>query len=153
LSAGRLLGGLVIAFGRFYNQSHPNRLGRDLDPANIAVNDGPDLLYIRFELSFRDAGHFLTDTAKIFRFTAPGYTPAGYRSFTRKITYSRHSKTPILFHLSWGLIPTESLNIRFRTKIARQNQDFTAKKTRKYNFLDIKERELCFQALRGRFPD
>jgi hypothetical protein len=129
LSAGRLLGGFVIAFGRFYNQSHPNRLGRDLDPANIAVNDGPDLLYIRLELSFRDAGHFLADTAKIFRFTAPGYTPAGYRSFTRKITYSRHSKTPILFLLKLGSYPKRIIKYTISHKNCKAKPEFYRKKS------------------------
>ena len=88
VSVGCFLGGFIIAFGRFLNQSHAYGLGGNLDPADPTVHHGPDLLNIRLKLAFADAGHLPADAAQILRLTAPGNASARLRSLTRIITYS-----------------------------------------------------------------
>jgi hypothetical protein len=86
LLTSRFLGGFVVTFRRLFNQTHPNRLGRDLNSADLAVDQSPDFLNVGFEFSLRDTRSFLSNTAKPFGLTATGYTPAGYRSLTCKMT-------------------------------------------------------------------
>src|SRR4051812_32362702 len=53
----------VAALHGLDHEAHLDRLGRDLDANDPAVNDGPDLLDIRLELPGGDAGRLATDAA------------------------------------------------------------------------------------------
>jgi hypothetical protein len=86
LLTSRFLGGFVVTLRRLFNQAHTNRLGRDLDSADLAVDQSPDFLNVGFEFSLADTRSSLSHAAKPFGLTATGYTPAGYRFLTCKMT-------------------------------------------------------------------
>jgi hypothetical protein len=82
------LGRFPVSLWRLYYQTHLDGLGGDVDTRNLAVNDSPNLLDVRFELSFAYAADIETNTALAFWFTASYYAAAGRRSSTCKMTYS-----------------------------------------------------------------
>ena len=75
--AGGLFSGLVIPFWRLDHQTHLQGFGRDLDSANLAVHNRPNLLNIGFEFSLGNTGGLLTHTTQVLRFTAAGNASAG----------------------------------------------------------------------------
>lgn len=86
--AGCFVVGFVVSFRGFYDQSHFYGLCGDLYSADIAVNQGPDLLDVGLEGSFCDAGDLFTYSSKIFGFAATGDALAGGSFFSRKIANS-----------------------------------------------------------------
>ena len=82
------LGGLIIAFGGFDDQTVTNGLGGYLDADHFSINQGPDFLDIGLEFAFGDAGDLAADPTEVFGLTTAGDAMAGSRSFACKKTFS-----------------------------------------------------------------
>ncbi len=82
-----------VAALRLDDQAHLDGLGRDFDPADLAVDHRPHLLDVGLELALGDAGGLDAYAAEILGFAAPGDAVARTRSPTGKMTHSRH-KSP-----------------------------------------------------------
>jgi len=54
---------MVVAFWGLDNQAHADGLGRDFNPYDTAIYEGPDLLDVGFELPFASAGYLASDAA------------------------------------------------------------------------------------------
>lgn len=87
-SARCRLGRFVVSLRRLFDQAHTNRLGGDLNSADLAVYNGADLLDIGFEFPFRNAGDLPADAAQILGFTASFDTATCRGSFAGKKTNS-----------------------------------------------------------------
>ena len=68
----RLGFGRPVSDRRFDEQAHADRLGRDLDSADLAVDDGPDALHIGFELALRNPRGLSADAAEVLGLTLTG---------------------------------------------------------------------------------
>ena len=86
---GRLLFRLPGAFRRLDDQTHLDGLGGHLDPADRAVDDGPNALDVGLELPLRHAGRLDTDPAQVLGLTATSDRTPGTRFLAREITLSR----------------------------------------------------------------
>lgn len=86
--AGCAFGRLVVSLWRLYNEPHADSLGRNLDPTDLAVDDGTNLLDIRFEFSFCNTGDVFTNTAEVLSFTASGDRVTSRCFSSCKMTYS-----------------------------------------------------------------
>lgn len=89
-----LLRRFVLALHRLDNQPLPNGLGRNRNPADLAVHNRSNLLRIRLKFPLRNPGYLPTDTAKIFGLPASGNTLTGTGLFPQKETLSTHSLLP-----------------------------------------------------------
>ena len=90
ISAGCFLGGCIIAFGRFLNQSHSYRFGGDFNAADLTVHEGPNALDVWTEHALGAAGDLSSDAAEVLGFAPPGDTPAATGLLASKKTGPCH---------------------------------------------------------------
>jgi hypothetical protein len=144
LLANRFFGGFVISFRRLLNEAHTYGFGRDLNFADLAVDNSPNLLYIWLKLSLGNTGNFPADSTKMLCFTSPGDASAGYGSLAGKITYSRHPTRSCSLCLDfYGIIAVEPheyitsyLKCKCKATFFAENTLFRRKTPLRHNFLN-----------------
>jgi hypothetical protein len=85
----RLLG-FPITFRRFDDKAHSDGLGGGFDSADLAIDDGADILDVGLEFSLGSAGDFDADAAKVLGLASIGFLPAVSGPASGKVTYACH---------------------------------------------------------------
>ena len=82
---------MVVAFGRLDNQTHADGLGRDFNPYDTAIYEGPDLLDVGFELPLASSGDLASDASEVLGSATVDLGAAGAGLFACEKAHSGHN--------------------------------------------------------------